>query len=650
MLQPRYQAQDEILVVDDDDLQRELMKAALEELGLNIHEAANGAEALEVFKEHNPMLVVMDIHMPVMDGYAACEAMKSSPGGENAAVMLVTGMEDLASVQKAYDVGAIEFISKPLDWPMFQMRVKYIVRIQQSFLQVQESREKLAWAQRAAGVGSWELNLDKGKLALSDESIALLGLQHGISAFDLKVAYDVIYPKDRRDLLMAYADLRRNNKPMDMDIRLNLGGDRFLTVHVHGEQVLRDRGHRMGISGTLQDVTERKKAEDRIREAAAMKTQFLANMSHELRTPINGVMGMAELLSNTELDEEQSVWTDNIGVSALHLQTVLNDVLDFAKIEAGKVRIQLDPFKLRQSVWATTKLVEALVQSKKLSLKVDVQTDLPDILIGDDGRIRQVLLNLVGNAVKFTEQGGITISIDCVHRENDRCHVRFAVRDTGIGIPVEKQDMIFEQFTQVDGSLTRQHLGTGLGLAISRELIELMDGEVGLQSEEDVGTEIWFVLPLGLSKASVINKPSGSPQNVLIPADAAGMRILLVEDNPINQLFATKVLERLGVSVDVGDNGLQALDMVQKQSYDIVFMDCQMPVLDGYEATRRIRQLGGDFEQMPIVALTAHALEGDREKCLAAGMDDYLTKPVVGDLLVQSIAKWVKMKKPVAIT
>lgn len=647
MLHSKYWAQDEILIVDDDDLQRELMRNVLEDLGLEIHEAVNGAEALVVFRERSPMLVVMDIHMPVMDGFQACQEMKQLCGGDGAAIILVTGMEDLASVQKAYDMGAMEFITKPFDWRMLRMRVKYILRIQQSYLGVQKNVERLAWAQRAAGVGSWKLDPKAESMCVSDEVVRMLGLMNGEKCFSFNDLSTAIHKVDHKKLLSAYKRLLEDNTPLDLDVTLDLPGGESVILHLYGETILDESGHQIDVNGTVQDITKRKMAEDKIREASAMKDQFLANISHELRTPVNGVMGMADILQQTNLDEEQAMLTGHIVESSKHLLSVLNDVLDFAAMESGSVRLKSGPFNLNRTVESSGKLLEAMAHAKNLKMSIVLANDVPEFVIGDAGRIRQILLNLAGNAIKFTEQGRIGIKVSIEKRDGQNCLVRFAVKDTGIGIPLKKQKMVFEQFVQVDGSLTRNFGGTGLGLAISKELVGLMGGTIDLYSREGEGTEVWFVLPLEIVEEFPSEKPN---LNQVLPdvfnSQDQG-RILLVEDNPINQLFTKKALERLGFLVDVSGNGLEALAQVQRESYGVVLMDCQMPVMDGYEATRQIRKLGEDYKQVPIIALTAHALETDREKCLKAGMDDYMTKPFVGADLALFVTKWLAQKQTI---
>ena len=649
MSQTKYWAQDEILIVDDDDLQRELMRNSLEDLGLEIHEAADGAEALEIFREHSPMLVVMDIHMPVMDGFQACQEMKQLCGGDGAGIILVTGMEDIASVQKAYDMGAMEFITKPFDWRMLLMRVKYILRIQQTYLGVQKNVERLAWAQRAAGVGYWKLDPKAKSMCVSEEAVQMLGFDDGKTCFSFSELSAAIHQVDQKNLFKAYRRLLVENIPLDLDVTLDLKGNNSAIVHIYGEPILDDNGHRIDINGTIQDITDRKRAEEKIREASAMKDQFLANISHELRTPVNGVMGMADLLQLTVMDEEQTMLTGHIVESSEHLLSVLNDVLDFAAMESGSVRIQSGQFQLGKTVKSSGKLVEAMAQAKNLEMSIVLEKDLPEVVTGDAGRIRQILLNLAGNAIKFTEQGRVKIKVSLEGREARKCQVRFSVMDTGIGIPVEKQKTVFEQFVQVDGSLTRKFGGTGLGLAISKELVELMGGTIGLHSRDGEGTEVWFVLPLESEEISADERSQRTSAVNSVPSSQHQGRILLVEDNRINQLFTKKVLERLGFLVDIADNGQEALSQVQQESYGIVLMDCQMPVMDGYESTRQIRKLGSGYERLPIIALTAHALEGDRERCLEAGMDDYMTKPFVGDGLVQFIKKWLHLDQTVGV-
>ncbi len=649
MSQAKYWARDEILIVDDDDLQRELMRNSLEDLGLEIHEAADGAEALEVFRERSPMLVVMDIHMPVMDGFQACQEMKRLCGGDGAAVILVTGMKDLASIQKAYDMGAMEFITKPLDWRMLLMRVKYIMRIQKRYLGVERNLEGLSWAQRAAGVGSWKLDPATQKVCVSDEVVRILGMHESkqcVSFSDLGAA---IHKADQKTIFRSYQRLLEDDIPMDLDVTLDLNSRKSVIVHIYGEAILDGSGHRISINGTIQDITERKLAEEKISEASAMKDQFLTNISHELRTPVNGMMGMADLLQRTKMDEEQAMLTSNLVESSRHLLSVLNDVLDFAAMESGSVRIQSSHFKLSEIVESSGKLVEAMAKAKNLEMSTILEKDLPDDVVGDAGRIKQVLLNLAGNAIKFTEQGSIRIKVSLEGKDAQKCQVRFAVKDTGIGIPFEKQKTVFEQFVQVDGSLCRKFGGTGLGLAISKELVELMGGTISLQSRKGEGTEVCFVLPLeavGALNDEVTRKTSPANKE---PNLRTGGNVLLVEDNPINQIFTKKVLEHFGFDVDVVNNGQEALVQVQKASYGIVLMDCQMPVMDGYEATRNIRRLGKDYEKLPIIALTAHAMDGDHNKCMEAGMDDYMTKPFVGTELVQFLEKWINLNHPVGV-
>jgi PAS domain S-box-containing protein len=808
-----------ILIVDDDHINIQLISSALKD-NYDVYTAMSGKDAICSIKEQKPDMILLDVMMPDMSGFEVCKIIKVDETMADIPIIFLTSLDTPEGALQGLESGGIDYITRPIKFTQLRLRIRNHIALKERNDLVKEQRDLLAMQNEELCRTQRELDALRGRyLSIIEDQTELICryLPDGRLSF-VNGAYARYYNKSQNELIDKnfVPDIPEPDLSMVNACLAEITRDSPVVDYVHrimtpAGELHWQRWTQRGIystDGTLIeyqavgfDITEHKLAEEILHKAKAAaesaniaKSQFLATMSHEIRTPMNGVIGMTGLLLDTELNSEQREYAEIVRKSGENLLGLINDILDFSKIEAGKMDMEVLDFDLRTTLEDTADMLSIRAADAGLELICQINPVVPSNLRGDPGRLRQIITNLAGNAIKFTHQGEIVIGAEVESDQEESVTIRFSVSDTGIGIPEDRLAAIFTPFTQADGSTSRKYGGTGLGLTISRQLVELMGGEIGVESIEGKGSTFWFTArfekqPPEASKISnvleraditkarilvvdvnatnrmlvttllntwgcqydatcdgekaltlmreaaleknpfrialldqqmagidglelgrriksdpllestliimvksigqrgdaaaleqigftgYLTKPVRQSQlydcialvleranqtsEVLKTSEASrglitrhtvaectkyGSRILLAEDNIINQKVAQSILGKLGCKADVVANGLEAVQALELIEYDLVLMDCLMPEMNGFEATAVIRDLNSKVlnHDVPIIAMTANAMTGDRDECIEAGMNDYLSKPVKKDELAEVLEKWLK--------
>jgi two-component system, sensor histidine kinase and response regulator len=624
--------------------------------------ATSGQRALELCSRSSPDLVLLDVGMPEMDGYEVLQRLKANPQTASIPVIFVTGQDSPQEEERGLALGAADFIPKPIQPGVVRARVKAHLDLSRSRALLSTTLESTADGilvadRKGALVGCnsrfaqmWQLPATL--LSGRDDGAILRFMQAQVvdEQTDLQVLLDQSVRTGEELISMIHLRdgrvLERHLQPLRHGERTNghVFSFRDVTQRVQAEQALAE------LNATLEAKVQQRTDELSVAIQAASaaneaKSQFLSNMSHEMRTPLNGILGLSFMALKSVPDEKTRDYLARINESGKHLLGLISNVLDFSKIEAGRLDIEHIDFLLPDLVTDVQRQWTELAAQKGLRLMAQVPDSLTVPVQGDPLRIRQILLNFVGNALKFSQRGEVRIQLSLVSANATHLEVKFEVSDEGIGLSEEQLGRLFQPFQQADTSTTRQFGGTGLGLAISRTLATLMGGQVGGESRLGEGSRFWLQLPLARGKASAL--PTEAPRQRDDPwaGSLVDARILVVDDNQLNQRVAGELLTSAGCTVLFADNGQEALTLLDHTAVNAVLMDVHMPVLDGVAATQRLRQ-NPRWRELPVIAMTASASRDDERKCRDAGMNDFLTKPVVPDVFFQVIHRWVGAPMP----
>jgi signal transduction histidine kinase/DNA-binding response OmpR family regulator len=598
--------------------------------------------------------IFLDYLLPGENGLSLLRKIREK--GLNTPIVIITSQGSEQIAVELMKAGASDYIIKDqINETSIRQTITTIIRTsaaerekEKALLKLQVSEAKLAEAQLIAKIGSWELDIESQEFYWSEQMYSIFEKKITDAAPTLTNYSSLIQPEDHAICHAALTDALAG-KPINIDISIVVpSGTKAINVQGYSANNLHT-GSSPKIFGTVQDITERKRTELELLKARKIaenslnvKELFLANMSHEIRTPMNAVIGFTQLLYETPLTAEQKGFVDAIRFSGDNLLVIINDILDLSKIQSGKMQFESIRFNLNELLKSVITTLTSKAELKGLDLILDTPDSTPLQVAGDPVRVNQILINLINNAIKFTEKGHVRIHIRAKETSLNRIFVEFNVEDTGIGIPENKQVHIFESFVQGTNATSRKYGGTGLGLTIVKNLIELLQGTISLTSTPGVGSTFTVVLPFETAEPELTAYQPVDEIQISSLYELKNASILVVEDNHVNQLLVKRVLEKTGSHVDIASNGLECIERIKLESYDVILMDLQMPEMDGYTATKYIRtNLPSPLCEIPIIAMTAHALTSEVDKCLAIGMNDYISKPFKQEVLFSKLAKFI---------